>query len=231
MRRSPANCFPGRKPASCSMSASAVKRSSLALELRDGHKTLATKTFNAPQSPPQERLPTRSAKDSGSSFPWASSLPGWRRTCRARKAKTPRTSSRLSIASPDLPKQWQGYEGVDISLPLHQQAGGLRQDLAGTCLHRLPWNNGSAWAARWCSAPARTPKRLCTAARRWRSFVPGRFERDRDPAADQRLGNLYAQKPDPDPSAQAGRESGNAHVRASSTCKARSRPAKPTCRW
>ena len=89
--------------------------STLSLELLDGQHDACRENLQFHRSRPRTtNSPTRSAPDNGSSFRWEEALPGWKRPCRARKAKRPQNVVAAVDSLARLPTRWQGYEGVDI---------------------------------------------------------------------------------------------------------------------
>ena len=157
----------------------------LGLQLLEGGKTLAEKTFNSNLSPPEDRFhdalsgPDKRGGGQRLIVSVEKAPSNWKRPKRTRRIRrrinpTIRTtSSRRSMAWQGCPRAGRATKAsMSSSSPPATQNPCSPRSRRRTPASK-PWSNGSAWAADWCSAPDRRPKTSCTPRRRWRSSFPG----------------------------------------------------------
>lgn len=86
----------------------------LELELLDGETLLAAKTFNSPQSPPEDRFPDALRGGQRLIVSVENSPSGFEKAVPGTKGENPQNVVAVLDSLERLPTRWQGYEGVDI---------------------------------------------------------------------------------------------------------------------
>ena len=167
--------------------------------------------------------------DNGSSYTWEEARPASKRPCRTRQAKSAQNVVATVDSLARLPTRWEGYEGVDIVVistskpevfetitPQNARIEALEQwiRMGGT----LVLCAGShAEEALHAGSPLA-------------KFVPGRFEKPCS-GGTPAPGKPTPSSLNPIPPPKPGEKVELPTARLKPTCKARSRPTRPTCRW
>ncbi len=90
--------------------------SPLTLDLHDGHTTLAAKTFNSNQSPPEDQFPDALGSEQRLIVLVAKNPSGLEKAVPGTQGQSPQNVVATVDSLARLPTRWQGYEGVDIVL-------------------------------------------------------------------------------------------------------------------